>query len=335
MSPFIARRRMGGGRRFVLAASQYVPVLGTAWDAGGAATGLAADGIEKLGNGGFETAGAGGVDVFGTWGETFGDGAIADEIVLIHSGAHAAKMIAGATKNTRLNGATTANFIAVLPGGTYAFFCWTAGDGTNSGRYAVYNYTTGGDLIANTPTGVVAGTYAQVVNSFLVPAGTVAATPFLRCPDVNGGIAYFDDVSVQQSVSIATAEAGPNHRLTQVVTMPGAGVVPFGNRSRYLDASNNWYWRITPGTAGTDLELVEVNAGVSTTRASADIDWTAGAAYTLTLTVRGNVYTALVDGVAKLSYTDATNFLISEPTIAISDGKVGNATLGSTIVEVL
>src|SRR3972149_3921648 len=69
------------------------------WEASGA---VAADNAvnEHLANGGFETAGAGGADVWGSWTETAGDGALANETTLVHGGADAAKSTAGATDHT-------------------------------------------------------------------------------------------------------------------------------------------------------------------------------------------------------------------------------------------
>jgi hypothetical protein len=47
---------------------------------------------EIFGNAGFETAGGGGGDVFADWGEFKADGVIADELVIVHGGGHAASL---------------------------------------------------------------------------------------------------------------------------------------------------------------------------------------------------------------------------------------------------
>src|SRR3990170_1049333 len=70
------------------------------WEASGAvATDQAVN--EHLVNGGFETAGAGGADVWGSWTETAGDGALANETTLVHGGSDAAKITAGGNAQTK------------------------------------------------------------------------------------------------------------------------------------------------------------------------------------------------------------------------------------------
>jgi hypothetical protein len=151
-----------------------------------------------LTNGDFETAGAGGADVFGTWVETAGTGAIASEATIFHGGAAAAKLTAGATTNTKI-----ANTITVVPGVTYVLSFWTRGDETYGGRYGVFNVTGGEDIIAATATGVTGITYTQVNVSFTAPASCVSIRIDLWCPSTNTGIVYFDDVQL----------IGPRHGL--------------------------------------------------------------------------------------------------------------------------
>jgi hypothetical protein len=238
---------------------------------GGALRGatLVANGYEMLPNGDFETAGAGGVDVFGTWGEMAGDGAIADEGSLVHGGSHAAKLTAGATANTQL----TQN-IAVTPGVRYALTFWTRGDGTNAGRYYVADVTNSAVIQALTSTGVTGTTYTQVTYAFTAPVGCTTVIIQLRCPATNGGIAYFDDVSLQRVEAIPyLITPTPNVRMTAAVPFPASGVVPRSLFLRLADELNGWEVRLTPNTAGTDCQIIEWVAGVQTVRASADVDW--------------------------------------------------------------
>lgn len=158
-------------------------------------------GAEELVNGGFETAGGGGADIWGTWVETAGDGALADEVVLVHGGAHAAKVTAGPTLNTKV-----AETIAVVPGLAKTLLIWTAGDGVHAGRYRVYDVTHGADIVPVTSTGVVAAVYAQVPVTFSVPFGCTSIRLDLMCPATNGGIAYFDDISQKSTVRFNGAE---------------------------------------------------------------------------------------------------------------------------------
>jgi len=153
---------------------------------------------ELLLNGDFESAGGGGADIFARWIETLGDGAIADETTLVHGGSHAVKVTAGPTQNTWVFISYFGNprSMYVEPGQTVIITFWTRGDGTNSGRYALYNET-GLSFIRSLYTVGVPGTeYTQVQFSHVVPAGCYQVRLYLACPDANGGIAYFDDVTL-------------------------------------------------------------------------------------------------------------------------------------------
>src|SRR3990170_2469103 len=147
---------------------------------------------EHLANGGFETAGAGGADVWGSWTETAGDGALANETTIVHSGSDAAKITAGATANTKV-----AQTFATVAGENYELEFWTRGDGTNAGRYGVYDVTGSADIVAAVTTGVTGTTYTMVQVRFTTPARCVSVRPDLWCPATDTGIAYFDDVSVK------------------------------------------------------------------------------------------------------------------------------------------
>jgi len=143
--------------------------------------GLANDNI--LLNGGFETPGA----TWANWTDTVGDGAIANEVVIVHEGVDAAKLTSGATSNTK-----TAQAVAVVPGERRRERIWARGDAVNAGRYGIYDVTNAADIIPITTTGVTAAAWGMVVIQFTVPAGCVSARIDLWCPPVNGGICYFD-----------------------------------------------------------------------------------------------------------------------------------------------
>ncbi len=149
-------------------------------------------GAVELGlNGGFERAGTGGADVWANWYEIPGNGAIADEGALVHGGSHAAKLTAGASANTYLY----QDFI-VKPGQEVTFTVWTRGDGTNSGRYMLQNAFTAGILINATSWNVTGTDYTQASFTYTPAAGVNALRLRLYCPAANGGICYYDDMSV-------------------------------------------------------------------------------------------------------------------------------------------
>lgn len=150
-------------------------------------------------NPGFEIAGAGGADIWASWTETAGDGALANETTLIRNGVDAAKTTAGISANTLVY-----QDITVVAGSAYTLSFWTRGDATNAGRYLVYDNDNAADIISLVSTAVVGTTYTKVTAAFTVPAGCTSIRVLLYCPAANGGIAYFDDVSLGLSSAVPT-----------------------------------------------------------------------------------------------------------------------------------
>ena len=160
-------------------------------------------GVEQLANGGFEISG-GSVPgaTFESWINYAPDGAIADETTLVHSGSHAAKITAGPAHYSFVF-----QTIAVVPGATSVLTFWTRGDGTHAGRVFVYDNNNGAFIVDRVTTGVPGTTYTQVSVPFTSPA--LGGSPFkfacesvlvgMVCPSTNGGIAYFDNVSVRDN----------------------------------------------------------------------------------------------------------------------------------------
>lgn len=145
-------------------------------------------------NGGFETAGGGGADVFGTWSESASDGAIARDTGIKYAGAASAKLTAGASINTYVYESRP-----VTPGKTYQLDFWTRGDGTYGGRYYVYDSTNAAYLITTTATGITGTSFSQVTATFTCPANCNQVLIGIMCPSTNTGIAYFDNVTIRSS----------------------------------------------------------------------------------------------------------------------------------------
>jgi len=144
-------------------------------------------GPQLLLNNSFETAGDGGADIWANWTESAGDGALANEVVIIHDGADACKTTAGASNNTFVSQA-----IAVIPNQIYNLYFWTRGDGTNDGKFGIYDNTNGAWILDPTLTGITAAAYAPYSYNFTTPSGCVLASIYFWCPTTNGGVAYFD-----------------------------------------------------------------------------------------------------------------------------------------------
>jgi hypothetical protein len=143
-------------------------------------------------NGGFETAGGGGADIWGTWVETAGDGVIAAETTDPYWGTEAAKLTAGATANTEITQAS----ITTIASTKYYLTFWTKGDGTNAGRYSIYDVSNAAYIVTNVSTAVTGTGWTKYQVSFTTPASCIQIRIELECPAASGGIAYFDQVSV-------------------------------------------------------------------------------------------------------------------------------------------
>ncbi len=102
-----------------------------------------------------------------------------------------------------------------------------------------------------------------------------------------------------------------------VFTTPGSGTDPLDIRYRKAGTNDYWLVRITPGTLGTDIEIIEDNSG-EVQRASADIDWATTTEYRIAIHVRGDseqrVY---VDGALKMTYTTTNTFNETETIIDV------------------
>lgn len=160
-------------------------------------------GSELVQNPGFETAGAGGADVWANWTEIAGDGAIANETTIVHSGSDAAKITIGT------NSAYILQSFSVTAGASYYLSFWSRGDGVNEGFYGIYDVTNSAylgssSISTNNPT----TTYKLFTTQFVAPAGCSSMSVYLRARIVAGAIAYFDDVSVKQIITPSINNGG-------------------------------------------------------------------------------------------------------------------------------
>ena len=151
-------------------------------------------GGELVLNGGFETAGAGGADVFENWGEVASDGSIVDEGSLVHAGSHACKLTQGASIGTQI----ASDVITTVVGNYYKLSFWTRGDGTNQGIFVVT-----GAGISQQWTGVPGADYTEVVACGV--ADGISSYIYFKPGIVNGHIAYYDDASFKQITNAALA----------------------------------------------------------------------------------------------------------------------------------
>jgi|GEM_PF-889411 len=157
-------------------------------------------GVEQFSNTGFETAGAGGSDIWANWAETImSGGTIADETTSVHAGSHAAKLTSSGIN--WFSPQLTYNSFAVTPGQLYQLSFWTRGDGTHAGKYSLLDATHSTYINSSSgglTTGVTGTTYTQVTTTFEAPADCTAVT-FIFVPDNTAAsyVAYFDDISLK------------------------------------------------------------------------------------------------------------------------------------------
>jgi hypothetical protein len=151
-------------------------------------------------NGGFERLGAGEADIFASWTESLGTGGTierttgAGEFASGTSGIAAVKLTSGAGMNTAVSQSIpAANFTA---GATYRISGKARGDGTNSGRLRVFASP---DLLLDWDTfSIVTGTSFAAFSRDVTYAGSSNVVIYCYCPKFDGGISYFDDISLKR-----------------------------------------------------------------------------------------------------------------------------------------
>jgi hypothetical protein len=144
-------------------------------------------------NPGFETAGAGGADVFANWTETAGAGAIASSATS-YTGVDAAQLTKGGVVG--VHDTYIDQTFNVLPGQLYALELMSRSNGTGSGAYSIWDVTNGVWILDITflDLGLTA-VYANTRHTFTIPAGCMQMRLRLYSP-VTPLASYhlFDDV---------------------------------------------------------------------------------------------------------------------------------------------
>lgn len=152
-----------------------------------------------VGNHDFETAGGGGADVFGSWTESAGDGAIADGgAAEAYRGSSCLKITCGASNNTSIYSADI-DVSSLSNGDSYSIKFWTKGDGTNSGIYSIYDVTNTTYIAENQDTSVTANYWTQITYTNTLPTGCTNLRVYFKPGATSGDIAYFDHVTVHDN----------------------------------------------------------------------------------------------------------------------------------------
>lgn len=162
-------------------------------------------GADLLSNSGFETGGTGGnfnagaeiddgtSDTWTGWGTDYVNDGAGNKIE-----ATATKYIGNyAIKITYTTAAPVMyqTAISVTAGQMYKLSMYTRGDGTQAGRYSIYDVTNGVYFVPITSTGITGTAYTAVTHIFAAPAGCAAIEIALHGPAAAGTV-YFDAISI-------------------------------------------------------------------------------------------------------------------------------------------
>lgn len=187
---------------------------------------------ELLSNTGFETAGSGGTDVFGTWDETAGDGEIARVTTPdpVHGGTYGANLTSGPNRNTKV--AQTISGLVAQAKYTVSFWTYSAAGG-GLARYGIYDVSNGADITAITAVAVGQdSTWRETSVEITTPAGCTSIRLDLWCGATENDEVYFDDASIVRSSKNAT------------VGVTGL----FEKGTKIYAISGKWVNEITPST---------------------------------------------------------------------------------------
>jgi hypothetical protein len=118
-------------------------------------------------------------------------GSISDEIVTVHSGSHACKLVAG-----NANGTYIGQIFTVIPERVYKLRVWSQGDSTHK-AYLYALETIGWSVVPGSPVyGSDDITYHEITKSFRIPAGITQIVINMVSQFAQGGIAFIDDTSM-------------------------------------------------------------------------------------------------------------------------------------------
>lgn len=144
---------------------------------------------------------------------------------------------------------------------------------------------------------------------------------------VQSGMAAIQTNAAQFSAAgIATIDTGDCDLFLDVtMKTPATWATAGGLIVRWTDANNYWYVKFSPPASDPDIELVEVNGGVATTRASANVGLTANTTYNIRVATNGyswwKVYTAPNNWylTERVTYETANPFNVAATVVGLRD----------------
>jgi len=163
---------------------------------------------EVLTNGGFETAGTGGDDVFNGWTEDKNDGTVAVETGAgnFYSGAKSCKLTANAGSGATNVEPAIYQDVPVYPGYTYKFTFMVKGDGTtNKTQYSIYDQDGSKYIVSQRNVPTASASFYQVTKTFTVPRDCYEIRVKILSADAADAYCYIDDASVIPTKILSSA----------------------------------------------------------------------------------------------------------------------------------
>lgn len=204
---------------------------------------------ERVVNGSFEVAGAGGADVVAWWSESYGSdstGLIERTSTTSTDGTYSLKITASAAGGY----AGVTQYIKTAPSVSLTLSLDTKGNGTHSARYAVYDATNSAWIIATTSAGNTTTSWATTSVTVTVPATCTYLRLYIQSPaQGTGGVVYVDNISLTEAktqmptirrfgdtwataeelpIGAASIPHGAGRGISSLLTLPGGGSYDWG-----------------------------------------------------------------------------------------------------------
>lgn len=223
---------------------------------------------------------------------------LAEEAVIVHGGAKSLKVTAtGGAAHARqsISGLTATKL--------YYLSAWVTNDVGDDVSARLYDISNSAVLYWPANVDRSAGWHHEQV-IFAAPTGCTGVIAYIYA-QTDTHVVYGDDFSLLECHAeyIDPSQADVVFRAN--VTMPASGTDPGGLIVRRSGATQ-WLVQITPGTAGTDLELIELDDGAPTSRGTADVDPTAATEYSVVVITDGQTIDVFFDNTREIHYTSAS-----------------------------
>lgn len=203
----------------------------------------------------------------------------------------------------------------LIKGGSFSTWTllWIIASSNTSTLYGAFsNYSDGGTIDAiKIPDADLSAVQEQITNfsSFTASNGTSldAITPEVggSWTEQTGNQDIQSNQANSDGTTVATCSAGISDFLIKVQVTTAAASSRLGVIGRFTDTNN--YWLVRVKDTDDEIQIFEVNGGVSTKRATTSVTIDASTSYDLVVVFDGQDITGFVDGGGKVSYGSASH----------------------------